>query len=117
MTASWDVKNARRDLNSNQFIAPENGKHISYFKNGQIFESGFYKDGKKDGKWTTWYENGQKKLEGSCKEDKDDGFQVIWDENGKKIWEGTIKMGDVIDDEGFPYSMFDDLNPDKEYSA
>ena len=91
----------------------------SNYKDGRLEEAtSWYKNGNKkwertgyyDGKETSWYENGQKKIEGLCKDGKEDGFHVIWDENGKKIWEGTFKMGDVIDDEGFPYSMFDDLN-------
>ena len=79
---------------------------LKFFKQ----RAGIYKDDKKEGKWTQWNENGQKKMEGPCKDDESDGFQVFWDENGKKIWEGTFKMGDLIDDEGFPYSLFDDLN-------
>ena len=55
-----------------------------------------------------FYENGQKMMEGPSKDDLSEGFHRIWDKSGKIIWEGDFKMGEVIDDEGFPYSLLDD---------
>ena len=43
-------------------------KKVRWHENGQKFEEGTYKDGKKDGLWTDWYENEQKEEEGTYKD-------------------------------------------------
>ena len=69
-------------------------KHqITYHNNGQKWEEGYYKDGKKEGEWASWYENGQKKSEGTWKDGKEDGLHTQWYENGQKRREGTYKDG------------------------
>jgi protein-export membrane protein SecD len=72
----------------------EKVKYEEYYKNGQKYEEGTYKDGKQDGLYTVWHENGQKRLEGTYKDGEQDGKWVEWYENGQKEEEGTYKDGE-----------------------
>ena len=59
-------------------------KNTLWYKDGQKWQEGTYKDGKEDGLWTIWYESGQKKMEAILK----DGELIsdkCWDEDGNKI--------------------------------
>ena len=35
--------------------------HLIWYENGQKYEEGEFKNGKREGRWMRWYENGQKK--------------------------------------------------------
>ena len=97
----------------------ENGKCTYYYKNGQIKEEGYnkdgkndgkwtdyyedgviesernFKDGKRDGKWTDYYENGQIEIEGNFKDGKEDGVWIYYDDEGI-VYEGNFKNGELI---------------------
>ena len=68
-----------------------NGLYISWFRNNQNSQKGFFRDGKKNGLWIKWYENGQKSEEGSYKNNNRDGRWIFWYENGQKSSEGSYK--------------------------
>ena len=74
----------------------KDGKMISktkwkWYKNGQMWSEGNFKNDIKDGLWTFWYENGQKRSEGTYKNGKEDGLYKVWFPNGQKRQEGTYK--------------------------
>ncbi|MDP7366077.1 MAG: rhodanese-like domain-containing protein [Candidatus Pacebacteria bacterium] len=71
----------------------EKVKYEEYYKNGQKYEEGTYKDGKQDGLYTVWHENGQKEKEGTYKKGNHDGLWTRWYKNGQKYEEGTYKDG------------------------
>ena len=75
---------------------PYTGKIYHLYRNGQKYEEGNYKDGKKDGLWTTWYNNGQKQAEANFKEGKEDGLGITWHENGQKSGEANYKDGKLV---------------------
>ena len=62
----------------------EKVKYEEYYKNGQKYEEGTYKDGKQDGLYTEWYDNGQKRLEYTYK-DGELISEECWDENGDNL--------------------------------
>ena len=75
---------------------PYTGKIYHLYRNGQKYEEGNYKDGKKDGLWTTWHNNGQKEFEANFKEGKEDGLVLTWHENGQKSGEANYKDGKLV---------------------
>jgi len=79
----------------------KDGKMISktkwkWYKNGQMWSEGNFKNDIKDGLWTFWYENGQKRSEGTYKNGKEDGLYKVWFPNGQKRQEGTYKDNILI---------------------
>ena len=61
-------------------------KHVSYHKNGEKCEEGFYKDGKREGECISYYENGKKELVGYFKNGKPCNIWIHWDKNGYYDW-------------------------------
>ena len=55
---------------------------ISYHDNGNKYEEGFYKDGRREGECITYYENGEKELVGYFKKGKPTGIWMCWDKDG-----------------------------------
>ncbi len=104
---------------------PFSGKAIGYFKNGDLkqvtyFKNGkgeetstrYYKNGKKqfeinlkegqnDGAITVWYPDGQKHIEGNFNNGKKDGYFRTWYPNGQKKLEVYYENGDLIDSKGW----------------
>ena len=71
---------------------PYNGQVFSLF-NGEKYDEGTLKNGKKDKLWTYWYENGQKEYERTFKNGEKDGLWTEWYENGQKKTEWSYKNG------------------------
>ena len=70
------------------------GKVYSNHMGGNKKIEGSYKDGKKDGLLIRWYKNGQKFREGTWKDDiLISKTEQDWYENGKKSGEKTYKDG------------------------
>ena len=49
------------------------GWYKSYYNNGEYWEAGIYKDGKKEGKWVEYYESGKVEVEENYKDGKQEG--------------------------------------------
>jgi antitoxin component YwqK of YwqJK toxin-antitoxin module len=72
----------------------KNGKWIHFYKNGQLFVKGNYKDGKReDGLWEFFYENGQLLWKGNYQDGKDDGLWEFYHKNGQLQGKGNYKDG------------------------
>ena len=59
-------------------------KNTLWYKDGQKWQEGNYKNGNEDGLWTIWYENGRKKMEATLK-DGELLSEECWDEYGNII--------------------------------
>lgn len=70
-----------------------NGKHISYYENGQVKWDGAYKDGKEEGFIKVYYENGVLKREVFFQDGKLNGFVKDYYENGKIKTVGYVNEG------------------------
>ena len=66
-----------------------------WYENGQKNYEENYKDGIKIGSWNGWYENGQKSSEWTFKDGKRDGLWASWYENGQKSSERIYKNGKI----------------------
>ena len=75
---------------------PKNGKHVTYYENGQKAWENHYKNGKQEGLGTGWYENGKKQSETPFNNGKQNGLWTYWHENGKKKSEVQYKDGKEI---------------------
>lgn len=96
---------------------PENGKHVTYYENGQKAWENHYKNGMKEGLGTAWHDNGQKAGEILWKTDElvsasvwkpdgtpcpitkivnGSGIVVSWHENGKKESERHYKNSELV---------------------
>ncbi|MGQ3131794.1 MAG: toxin-antitoxin system YwqK family antitoxin [Flavobacteriales bacterium] len=73
-------------LNENE---EKNGPFKNYYPNGQLKESGNYKNGKRDGDFTGWYENGTKDVETHFTNDVRTGSYVEYEENGDISFRGN----------------------------
>ena len=82
----------------------ENGKRISWYKNGKKESEGIIKEDKwfkergdreyqMHGKWICWHKNGQKASQGNYKNGIEDGNWSVWHKNGKKSFESLFKEG------------------------
>lgn len=59
---------------------------VTYFHpNGNIKETGYFKDGKVHGKWISYAENGTKTAMATFNSGKKVGKMRLWDENGEVI--------------------------------
>lgn len=70
------------------------GKHLSYFTNGKLFEESNYKDGNLDGPYTQYYPNGKVFLTTSYKNGTEDGYNKSVYLNGKTKTEGWVVNGE-----------------------
>ncbi|MBL0911108.1 MAG: hypothetical protein IBJ09_01955 [Bacteroidia bacterium] len=73
-------------LNGNE---EKNGPFKNYYLNGQLKESGTYKNGKRDGDFAGWYENGNKDVETHFTNDVRTGSYVEYEENGDISFRGN----------------------------
>ena len=109
------VNGIKSDWTSYNSTGDKDGPYEVYDKNGQLRESGSYKNGKKDGTFRGWYVNGQLWYEGinkdgeldgefkgwhgngqimdkyTFKDGKEDGVWKSWHENGQLLYQGTKK--------------------------
>ena len=70
----------------------KDGPYILYYGNGNVWEKGQYKDGKKDGAWKEWSKHGSLITEQNCKALEDETcFIKSW--YGKDRLEGKYKGG------------------------
>ena len=60
-----------------------NGEWKTYHYNGELEESGFYKDWEMDGKWKFYYDNGQLEVEGTYLKNKMNGKWIYYTRDGK----------------------------------
>ncbi len=56
-------------------------KATYYYENGQVQQTGFFKDGKLEGQWVSYYENGNKKSVGEFSNGQKTGKWVLFNEN------------------------------------
>jgi antitoxin component YwqK of YwqJK toxin-antitoxin module len=77
----------------------KHGKYKSWYKNGQIQQECFYKEGKKAGTQTVWYENGNKMMVTVYRNGKQDGKEVLYDDTGKKQLVLIYKKGILFSEE------------------
>ncbi|HOZ73912.1 MAG TPA: membrane-binding protein [Flavobacterium sp.] len=56
-------------------------KATYYYENGQVQQTGFFKDGKLEGQWVAYYENGNKKSVGEFSNGQKTGKWVLFNEN------------------------------------
>lgn len=68
-------------------------KEINYHPNGNKYIEGNYKDGLREGKWASWYKDGQLWSEGNFKQDKSDGVRSVYHPNGNLHYKGTFDIG------------------------
>jgi len=66
------------------------GLYTMWYKDGNKFSEGYYKNDKYEGLWTWWYNNGQKSSEGTFK-----NGQIIFSKNWNK--DGSIKKMSTYD--------------------
>ena len=69
------------------------GKHLSWYENGQKKAEGLSKNGKAEGLWIFWHENGQKEQEGHHTNGEPQGLWTLWYKNGQKEKEIRYKNG------------------------
>jgi len=80
-----------------QETTPKNGKWESHYNTGEISETGYYRNGKKDAVWQVYYKNGNIKEMASYKQGKRIGDWKMFDENGK------LQSVQKIAENGKPY--------------
>ena len=77
------------------------GKHVEYYKSGQVEVEKNYIDNKKDGKWIWYFENGQIEQEGNYMDDKRNGKWVFYDETGKIKRSEYYENGKIKEQESY----------------
>ena len=73
------------------------GPYEQYYNNGQLRQSGVYKNGKKNGRWISYHKNGQLHSEGKYKNGKWEGQWVDFYENGLIRSRGNYRDGKRIE--------------------
>ena len=61
-------------------------KHTIYHDNGNKWEEGHYKNGKREGECISFYENGEKELVSYFKKGKPCNIWIHWDKDGNYEW-------------------------------
>jgi antitoxin component YwqK of YwqJK toxin-antitoxin module len=56
-------------------------KATYYYENGQVQQTGFFKDGKLEGQWVAYYENGNKKSVGEFSGGQKTGKWVLFNDS------------------------------------
>ena len=56
-------------------------KATYFYENGQVQQTGFFKDGKLEGQWVAYYENGNKKSVGEFSNGQKTGKWVLFNDN------------------------------------
>ncbi len=69
------------------------GEASYFYASGNLMESGFFKDGKKDQKWTRYNENGSVAAIAFYALGKKTGTWLVFDDAGKKRFEMTYDDG------------------------
>ena len=77
---------------------PFTGKEETYFKSGQLLNTGYYKDGKQHGLWLSYHNNGQLEYKGHYKNGEEDGLWVSYHNNGQLEYRGHYKNGEEVFD-------------------
>ena len=80
------------------------GKKYKFYKNSQIIEDGFYKEGKKVGLWKSYHQTGKIETEIKYVNDEVNGLAKFYNKEGKIIAEGNLK-GKDFDGDYFIYDM------------
>ena len=77
-----------------------NGEWLTFYGNGQLQFLQTFKDGELDGLWESYYENGQLRRKGNFKDGKIDGLWETFNKDGSlektEIW----KNGEIVNCEG-----------------
>ena len=71
-------------------------KGTYYHDNGQIAQTGNFRNGKLVGKWTMYAENGKKIALGSYEDGKRTGEWFFWKANGEALREATYIEGRLV---------------------
>ena len=69
------------------------GQWVTYFKNGQVWIKGSFKNGNWDGQWVDYHENGQLFREGNYENGRKNGLWVSYDKSGLLRSRGEFKNG------------------------
>lgn len=85
LQAAVDYKHSKR-----------NGKHITYYENGQKAYEAPMKEGKREGYVYSWHKNGTLQSKVLYKNDKPEGHVVVYDKNGKVAYEAYYKKGKEV---------------------
>jgi hypothetical protein len=72
------------------------GGYVSWHRNGQINETGLYKDGKRHGVWTRWHEKGGQQTQAEFQDGLQHGFQLDWNESGHRLREIRFAKGKPV---------------------
>jgi len=75
------------------FPGKREGSAVAYHPNGQMQDSGTFKDDQRTGAWKTWYENGRIAATGSYELDSVHGNWTYYRENGNKSTDESYVMG------------------------
>ena len=70
------------------------GGYASWHRNGQLHETGLYKDGDRHGVWTRWYEKGGQETQAEFENGRQHGFQLDWNEAGRRLREIRFVNGE-----------------------
>ena len=74
----------------------QDGKWISFYKNGNIKSIVNWKDGKLNGKYVIYENNGRKSTETIYKDGKENGYYFLYNPNGTYRTKGAYSMGKPI---------------------
>jgi antitoxin component YwqK of YwqJK toxin-antitoxin module len=64
--------------------------YTSFFQNGRVKNTGYFKNNKANGFWKYYYESGALKMEGPYKDNEHNGYWKYFYENGSVNMEGSI---------------------------
>lgn len=64
---------------------------INYHTNGNVSQTGDFKDGKNHGLWIWFYDNGKKQMQGAFQKGTRTGKWEFWDKEGNKIKESMYE--------------------------
>jgi hypothetical protein len=69
------------------------GGYASWYRNGQLHQTGLYKDGDRHGVWTRWFEKGGQQTQAEFQDGRQHGFQLDWNESGHRLREIRFANG------------------------
>jgi len=73
------------------------GGYASWFADGDLRETGRYRDGERTGVWTRWFATGGKRAQAEFAHDREHGLVVTWDEFGRLQQTARFREGRPAD--------------------
>ena len=81
---------------SNYNMGKLEGRHMTYYQNGNIAVEGDFIEDKKDGTWNWYYESGSLQCSVGYLNDKKNGSQIFYSESGFEAKEEVYENGELI---------------------